>query len=100
MKLIEFQRWCFYINLPVGGVSVFVVCMTLTSSRPLGSDPTKRSYRDILHQASRMDFIGATLIAAAVTCLVLALQWGGNTKAWGDKAVIIVGVVTNLLWSC
>ena len=39
-----------------------------------------------------MDFIGATLIASAVTCLVLALQWGGNTKPWGDKAVIITFV--------
>lgn len=37
-----------------------------------------------------MDFVGATLVAAAVTCVVLALQWGGNTKPWNDKAVIIV----------
>ena len=32
----------------------------------------------------------AMLIASAVTCLVLALQWGRNTKAWNDKSVIIV----------
>lgn len=37
-----------------------------------------------------LDFIGATLVAGLVTCLVLALQWGGNTKPWGDTAVIIV----------
>ena len=39
-----------------------------------------------------MDFVGVTLVAGAVTCLVLALQWGGNMKPWGDKAVIIVSL--------
>jgi hypothetical protein len=42
-----------------------------------------------------MDFVGATLIAGAVTCLMLALQWGGNKKPWGDKAVIIVRVASS-----
>jgi hypothetical protein len=43
-------------------------------------------------QVARMDFIGAILVAASVTNVVLALQWGGNTKAWNDRAVIIVSV--------
>lgn len=64
----------------------------LKSSPPLGADLTKRSTRDLLRQTARIDFFGATLVAAAVTCLVLALQWGGNTKPWGDKAVIITFV--------
>jgi hypothetical protein len=43
-----------------------------------------------MKQVARMDFIGATLVAGAVTSIVLALQWGGNVKPWDDKAVIIV----------
>ncbi|KAJ7645246.1 major facilitator superfamily domain-containing protein [Mycena polygramma] len=82
-------RWCFFINLPVGGVSVVAVLFLLKASPPLASDPAKRSPRDILDQVLRLDFLGATLVAAGVTCLALALQWGGNTKPWGDKAVII-----------
>ncbi|KAJ3709983.1 major facilitator superfamily domain-containing protein [Lentinula raphanica] len=82
-------RWCFFINLPVGGVSLTAVTFLLKASPPLGSDPSKRSYRDIFHQILKLDYVGATLVAGAVTCLVLALQWGGNTKPWGDKAVII-----------
>ncbi|KAE9383451.1 MFS general substrate transporter [Gymnopus androsaceus JB14] len=53
-------RWCFYINLPIGGVSTL-----------------------------RLDYVGANLVAAAVTCVVLALQWGGNIKPWNDKSAII-----------
>lgn len=51
-----------------------------------------------------MDWVGAALVLAAVTCLVLALNWGGNTKPWGSAAVIvtlilgpILGIVT-VLW--
>ncbi|KAJ7662815.1 ABC transporter [Mycena polygramma] len=82
-------RWCFYINLPVGGVSILVVILQLKASPPLGSEHSKRSLGDILQQVMRLDFLGATLVAAAVTSVELALQWGGNTKAWGDKDVII-----------
>ncbi|KAJ3997132.1 ABC transporter [Lentinula boryana] len=82
-------RWCFFINLPVGGVSLVAVSLLLKASPPLGSDPSKRSPKDIFHQILQLDYLGATLIAGAVTCLVLALQWGGNTKPWNDKAVII-----------
>ncbi|KAF8207138.1 major facilitator superfamily domain-containing protein [Mycena galopus ATCC 62051] len=90
-------RWCFYINLPLGGVSLLGVMFLLPASPPLGSDPTKRSPRDIFQQTLRLDFLGAILVAAAVTCLVLALEWGGNTKPWGDKAVIICFVFAGVL---
>lgn len=62
----------------------------------MGSDPTKRSARDLFQQTLRLDYLGATLVAAAVTCIVLALQWGGNTKPWNDKDVIIVSNLENL----
>ncbi|KAJ6502687.1 hypothetical protein C8R47DRAFT_969562 [Mycena vitilis] len=83
-------RWCFFINLPVGGVSVSAVTFLLKAAPPLGSDPTKRSRGDILRQVGRMDFLGAVLVAGAVTSIILALQWGGNTKPWNDRAVITV----------
>jgi hypothetical protein len=64
--------------------------LLLKALPPLGSDPTQRSPREILRQTLRLDFLGAILVAGSVTCLILALQWGGNTKPWGDKDVIIV----------
>jgi hypothetical protein len=69
---------------------VTAVVFLLKAAPPLGSDPTKRSWRNLVRQIGRLDFIGAILVAGAVTNIVLALQWGGNTKAWNDKAVIIV----------
>ncbi|KAJ6495364.1 ABC transporter [Mycena sanguinolenta] len=90
-------RWCFFINLPFGGVSICGVLFLLKAAPPLGADLTKRSTRDILRQTLRLDFVGATLAAAAITCLVLSLQWGGNTKTWGDKDVIICFVFAGVL---
>ncbi|KAJ6585707.1 major facilitator superfamily domain-containing protein [Mycena capillaripes] len=90
-------RWCFFINLPIGGVSVAAVTFLLKTAPPLGSDPTKRSWTDIMRQVVRMDFFGATLVAASVTLLIASLQWGGNTKPWNDKAVIICFVFSGVL---
>ncbi|KAJ7776360.1 transporter [Mycena metata] len=90
-------RWIFFINLPFGGVSLLGVTFLLEATPPLGSDPTKRSVRDLLEQVKRLDYVGATLVAGAVTTLVLALQWGGNTKPWGDKDVIICFVFAGVL---
>ncbi|KAJ7106969.1 major facilitator superfamily domain-containing protein [Mycena epipterygia] len=79
------NHWCFFINLPIGGLSFAVVTFALPVAPPLGADLTKCS---LMNQILHMDFVGAILVMAAVTCLVLALQWGGNTKPWGDTAVI------------
>ncbi|KAK7039611.1 major facilitator transporter-like protein [Favolaschia claudopus] len=90
-------RWCFWINLPLGGVSLVGVSFLLKASPPLGSDPTKRTWRDIWEQSLGLDFVGAILVAGAVTSLNLALQWGGNIKPWNDKGVIISFVFAGVL---
>ncbi|KAK7044538.1 major facilitator transporter-like protein [Favolaschia claudopus] len=90
-------RWCFYINLPLGGVSILGVSFLLKATPPLGSDHTKRSWHDIWQQTLRLDYVGATLAAGAITCMILALQWGGNTKPWNDKAVIITFVFSGVI---
>ncbi|KAJ6521127.1 major facilitator superfamily domain-containing protein [Mycena capillaripes] len=90
-------RWCFFINLPLGGVSVLGVLFLLKASPPLGSDPNKRSLRDIWQQTLGLDYVGAILVAGSITCLTLSLQWGGNTKAWNDKAVIICFVFAGVI---
>ncbi|KAJ7613874.1 ABC transporter [Mycena polygramma] len=89
-------RWVFFINLPIGGVSLLVVLISLPNAPPLGSDPATRSPKALLKQVLRMDFVGAVLVSASVTCLVIALQWGGNTKPWDDAAVIICFVFSGV----
>ncbi|KAJ7741708.1 ABC transporter [Mycena metata] len=84
-------RWVFFINLPFGGLLLLGVTFLLKAAPPLAADPNKRSTQDLLQQVLRLDYVGATLVTGAVTVttLVLALQWGGNIKPWGDKDVII-----------
>ncbi|KAJ7032424.1 ABC transporter [Mycena alexandri] len=82
-------RWNFWISLPIGGLSMAVVSVFLKAVPPLGSDPTRRAWSDLIPQVIAIDWIGALLVAGSVTSLVLATQWGGNTKPWNDKDVII-----------
>lgn len=44
----------------------------------------------------RMDLIGCLTFLGAVSCLLLAFQWGGQSKAWDSPDVIgcLVGAVT------
>ncbi|KAF7312507.1 Major facilitator superfamily protein [Mycena indigotica] len=90
-------RWCFFINLPIGGVSFVAVFLLLKAHPPLGSDPTKRSTREVIRQALQMDFFGAALVAGSIVSLMLALQWGGNTKPWDDVGVIVCFAVAGVV---
>ncbi|KAL8801281.1 MAG: hypothetical protein Q9223_007271 [Gallowayella weberi] len=76
-------RWCFYINLPIGGLGAAFILFAFTT--PAAFKPVKASLKEKLLQ---MDFLGSFFIIAAVVCAVLALQDGGITKPWSDKNVI------------
>ncbi|KAL2039379.1 hypothetical protein N7G274_008047 [Stereocaulon virgatum] len=83
-------RWCFYINLPIGGVSVVVIMLFFQP--PAGAKPMKADWKEKFLQ---MDPLGTATITAAVVCYILALQWGGTTKTWNSSPVIgtLVGFV-------
>ncbi|KAF7318473.1 Major facilitator transporter-like protein [Mycena chlorophos] len=92
-------RWCFYLNLPCGGVALTVVTFLLKPSPPLGteSDPSQHTWTHIRSRLLRLDYLGAILVAGSVTTLILALQWGGNTKPWNSPAVIVCFVLFPVL---
>lgn len=70
-------RWCFYINVPFGLVTLAVITVVLKLPRP-----TVRP---------RLDILGALLLAAASTCLVLLTSWGGTEYAWGSPTILGLG---------
>ncbi|MFI7007691.1 MFS transporter [Streptomyces sp. NPDC050145] len=70
-------RWCFYINVPFGLVTLAVTAAVLKLPKP-----TKKA---------RLDVLGALLLAAASTCLVLLTSWGGTEYAWGDRVIVGLG---------
>lgn len=66
-------RWCFYINLPVGAVAMLAIVFFLKDPH---RDTTKGRLGDKLKQ---LDFFGTMLLVPGVICMLLALQWGGQT---------------------
>src|SRR5207253_921248 len=67
-------RWIFYINLPVGGLALIVISLTMP----------RRASR---HEHS-VDWLGAALLAAGTASLLLGLVWGGQEYAWGSPQVL------------
>ncbi|MEV1044289.1 MFS transporter [Streptomyces sp. NPDC049916] len=67
-------RWCFYINVPFGLVTLAVIAVVLKLPRPA--------------VRPRLDVLGAVLLAAASTCLVLVTSWGGTEYAWGSRTIL------------
>ncbi|MEZ7004380.1 MFS transporter [Streptomyces sp. AD55] len=67
-------RWCFYINVPFGLVTLAVVAVVLKLPRP--------------RTRARLDVVGAVLLAAASTCLVLLTSWGGTEYAWDSEVIL------------
>jgi EmrB/QacA subfamily drug resistance transporter len=70
-------RWIFYLNVPLALVAI-VICY-----RVLRLVPFRRRPRAV-------DWLGAGLLVAWVSCLLLALSWGGNQYAW--RSGVIVGL--------
>ncbi|MDO0924914.1 MFS transporter [Streptomyces sp. TG1A-8] len=73
-------RWCFYINVPFGLVTLAVVTAVLKLPRPASR--------------ARLDVPGAVLLAAASTCLVLLTSWGGTEYAWDSRQILGLGAGT------
>ncbi|MBV9293490.1 MAG: MFS transporter, partial [Frankiales bacterium] len=67
-------RWVFYINLPIGAVALGIVAIALPS----------RSVR-VKHS---IDYLGAALLGAGVSALILALSWGGTSYAWSSGVIL------------
>jgi EmrB/QacA subfamily drug resistance transporter len=81
-------RWIFYINVPLAILAI-VVCYHVMRLIPF----QRREHA--------IDWLGAALLVAAVSCLLLALSWGGNTYAWGSGVIIglfVAGAVLAVLF--
>ncbi|MFF7135890.1 MFS transporter [Streptomyces sp. NPDC008196] len=67
-------RWCFYVNVPFGLLTLAVVTAVLKLPKP--------------RVRPRLDVLGALLLAAASTCLVLLTSWGGTEHAWDSLPIL------------
>src|SRR5690606_30240514 len=76
-------RWIFYINLPIGILALLVTSVVLPAGRRSGNP--------------RIDYLGAAVMAAAVSSIVLATTWGGTEYPWGSPQVVGLGALAVVL---
>ncbi|GAA2891231.1 drug resistance transporter, EmrB/QacA subfamily [Actinoplanes cyaneus] len=83
-------RWAFYVNLPLGIVTLVVSWITL-ARLPKGKGKAK------------IDWLGTILLSIWITSLVLITTWGGTEYDWtspqilGLTALTVVGLVAFLV---
>jgi EmrB/QacA subfamily drug resistance transporter len=73
-------RWVFYINIPMGGVSLALLAFGMPSLRPPGKP--------------KMDYRGIVLLCATTVPMLLAFSWAGNRFDWVSPQIIGL-----LVWS-
>ncbi len=67
-------RWIFYINLPLGLVSLGVIAWVFQSAAR--------------QKRPRIDYAGAGLLAIVLTAVVLFTSLGGHTLAWSSPTIL------------
>ncbi|KAM5444835.1 hypothetical protein MferCBS31731_000290 [Microsporum ferrugineum] len=84
-------RWCFYINLPFGAVAMVVTFF-------LFDVPDRDSAKQpLIKKLAQLDLPGSAVLIPGVTCLLLALQWGGQTYEWSNGRIIALLVLAGIL---
>ncbi|MCL6672091.1 MDR family MFS transporter [Streptomyces panaciradicis] len=72
-------RWAFYINLPLGVVSLGLISAVLHL-------PKKRAKAGI-------DYLGVILLTVGITSIVLVTTWGGSQYAWTSARIMeLIGI--------
>ena len=61
-------RWIFFVNVPVGLAALIVTSLALTMP--------------VVRRKHKIDYLGASIIVAAVAALLLYLDWAGNSYGW------------------
>ncbi|KAI9313859.1 major facilitator superfamily domain-containing protein [Dichotomocladium elegans] len=77
-------RYCFYINLPILCISLYVASFLLTNynlKEQIGTSTTWERFKKI-------DYLGAVLVVIGVVVFMLATSLGGNSRPWSDSLVV------------
>ncbi|KAB5582841.1 putative MFS transporter [Coniochaeta sp. 2T2.1] len=72
-------RWCFWLNLPVGGVVFFVLLFFLEVPSP---------HTPVLAGLKAIDWTGSLLIVGSTLMILLGLEFGDVTYPWSSATVI------------
>jgi MFS family permease len=81
----------FYINLPLGGLTILVVCFLLKLEE---QKPELANWKETI---KHLDPLGTALFLPSITCLLLALEWGAADYPWSSPKLIALLVVFAVL---
>jgi EmrB/QacA subfamily drug resistance transporter len=76
-------RWVFYVNVPIGVAALIITSSVLRL-------PFVRRHHTI-------DYLGAVLLVAGVSTLLLALVWGGREHPWGSPTIVALFTASAVL---
>ncbi|KAF3771160.1 MFS general substrate transporter [Cryphonectria parasitica EP155] len=79
-------RWCFYINLPLGGFSLTLIMLFFRT--PSTAKVVTATFAEKIRQ---LDLVGITLAMGAIISYILALQYGGQAYPW--KSSVVIGLL-------
>ncbi|KAI1137206.1 MFS general substrate transporter [Hypoxylon sp. FL0543] len=75
-------RWCFWINLPVGAVTIIVMVLVYHPRPHVGPRPS------ILDRLVKLDLIGNLILLGASVMLFLALEYTLTGTSWASAEII------------
>ncbi len=78
--------YVFWINVPLGLVAMWLC------NRALKLLPVR-------HSGGRIDYPGAALLTAAVTCALLVLSWGGTEYPWLSAPIVGLAIGSVVLFA-
>ncbi|ODV80466.1 MFS general substrate transporter [Suhomyces tanzawaensis NRRL Y-17324] len=73
-------RWCFYINLPIGGLAFFILVFSSHPPKPTGR---------IRDKIKTIDIWCSVLLIFGLVLVLIATSFGGNQYPWLSAAVIV-----------
>ncbi|MCJ1246457.1 hypothetical protein MMC30_003664 [Trapelia coarctata] len=74
-------RWVFYINLPVGGVSLVMILAFLNVNH--------KKEMTFFQKIKRIDYIGNAILIASTVAILYALTYGGTKESWSSFRTIL-----------
>ncbi|KAK6454815.1 MDR transporter [Scheffersomyces xylosifermentans] len=82
-------RWCFYINIPIGGLAFVLMFFSFKPPKPEGN---------LRQKLAKVDYVGSFILITSLVLILLGLTFGGGDFPWKSAAVICCFVLGGLLF--
>ncbi|KAG4271865.1 major facilitator superfamily transporter [Fusarium proliferatum] len=78
-------RWCFWINLPIGAVLCAILVFCFHPPKRTPEQKQEQAGKTWTQKPAQLDLEGGLAIAGSITCLLIALEWGGEAATFPTR---------------